>query len=345
MPWPLRREDLPGTGQDEENPSPEVVLSSPLRAPSATRASAARRTIDVLSSGVDVFEEFFEHVQIGLAVADLTTRYIRVNATYAELLGRPPEDLIGVPFDEVLHPDDRTEADARVTRLLSGRDRALTAEERYVTPDGRERWVLHGVALVRDAEGGAGWLAVSAQDVTERRRVEQDLHELTASLTERAVRDPLTGLANRILLEERLRGSLARDGRSGGSTAVLFLDLDGFKAVNDRHGHAAGDAVLKIVADRLAAVVRPSDTVARLGGDEFVVLLEGVAEEILDPLVARLQLAVGASVALDQVRPGLSVDVRVSVGVAMSRSGEADAASLLAAADSRMYAAKRAPRP
>ena len=309
--------------------------------PSPARASAARRTIDALSAGVDVFEDFFENVRVGLALADLTTRYIRVNETYASLLGRAPYELIGVPFSEVIHPDDVEGAADGTARLLSGRDEALSSEQRYVAPDGRELWVLHGITLVADAGGQPGWFAVSAQDITERRRAEQTLRDLTESLTERAVRDPLTGLANRTLLEERLRGTLARDGRTGATTGLLFLDLDGFKAINDRHGHAVGDAVLRTVALRLSAGVRPSDTVARLGGDEFVVLAEGTTEEGLGPLVERLRVAVAEPVHVD----GLEVRVGVSVGVAVSHAGEADPASLLATADHDMYAVKRASRP
>ena len=138
------------------------------------------------------------------------------------------------------------------------------------------------MTVVPGAGGEPAWFAVSAQDISERRRVEHELRDLTATLAERAVRDPLTGLANRTLLHERLRGILARDARAGTTTALLFLDLDGFKAINDKHGHAVGDLVLKVVADRLTAVVRPSDTVARLGGDEFVVLVEGAEEATVD---------------------------------------------------------------
>ena len=308
--------------------------------PSPARASAARRTIDALSSGGDVFEDFFESVRVGLALADLSTRFIRVNATYAELLGRPAEDLIGVPFREVIASERLMGDDLRLAALLTGRESTLSAEEPYSAPDGRELWMLHGITVVRDQDGGPGWLAVSAQDITERRRAEQDLRDLTASLAERAVRDPLTGLANRSLLEERLRGTLARDGRTGSSTGLLFLDLDGFKAVNDRHGHAVGDAVLRAVAARLTAAVRPSDTVARLGGDEFVVLAEGTTEEALAPLVERLRASV-----VEPVRVGgLTVRVGVSVGVSLSTAGQADAASLLADADRGMYEAKRASR-
>ena len=206
-----------------------------------------------LATSADVFETFFEHAAMGLALADLSTRYVRVNHTYAELVGRPPEDLIGVSFADVLHPDDRAGDDLRVQQLLDGTEHALQAEERYVGPDGRTLWVLHGVTVVPGAGGEPAWFAVSAQDISERRRVEHELRDLTATLAERAVRDPLTGLANRTLLHERLRGILARDARAGTTTALLFLDLDGFKAVNDMHGHAVGDLVLRVVADRLTA--------------------------------------------------------------------------------------------
>ena len=308
--------------------------------PSAHRADRARATMHALSASPDVFEVFFEQARIGLALADLSTRYVRVNATYAELLGRQMEDLIGVTFADILHVDDRTEDDRRTTLLLSGQESALQTEERYVAPDGRTLWVLHGVTVVPGPGGEPAWFAVSAQDITERRRVEEELRALTASLAERAVRDPLTGLANRALLEERLRAVLTRDARNGSSTAVLFMDLDGFKAVNDNHGHAVGDLVLRTLAGRLASAVRPSDTVARLGGDEFVVLVEGSTELGLTALVSRLETSIMLPVPVGD----LELRVGVSIGVAVSVGGEADPASLLGQADQRMYAEKRRSR-
>ena len=289
----------------------------------------------------DVFEHFFEQAPIGLALADLSSRYVRVNSSYAALLGRAPEDLIGVAFASVVHPDDRDADAMRTSRLLSGEHSSVQAEQRYVTPDGGARWVLHGVTVVPDAEARAAWFAVTAQDISERRRVEHELRELTAVLSEQVVRDPLTGLANRALLEERLRAVLARDARSGDTTAVLFLDLDGFKAVNDDHGHAVGDEVLRGVAARLRRVVRPSDTVARIGGDEFVVLAESAGEEQLDALISRVRTAVEVPLRVG----ALDLKVGVSVGVAVSRAGETDPASLLALSDQRMYDAKRAGQP
>lgn len=309
----------------------------PVAAPSRQRAAQARQTMQVLTAGTDAFETFFDQAQIGLALADLAGRYVRVNSTYAELLGRAPEDLVGVPLAAVLHPDDRAGEQARTTLLLSGAEEGLQAEERYVAPDGHALWVLHGVTVVRCADGTPAWFAVSAQDITERRRLEDELRSLTASLIERALRDPLTGLANRTLLEERLRAALSRDARTGGSSAVLFLDLDGFKAVNDEHGHGAGDAVLKAIAERLSKVVRPSDTVARLGGDEFVVLVEGATAATVAPLVERLRIAVGEPIG------SLDLEVGVSIGVAFSHRGDSDPSTLLSVADRSMYAEKRRP--
>jgi diguanylate cyclase (GGDEF)-like protein len=302
------------------------MTSAAAPVPSAARAQAARVTMRQLTADLDVFQTFFESVRIGLALADLSGRFVRVNSTYAELVGSAPEDLVGGPLSAVLGaPVDAGQAEV---------------EGQYLRADGSVRWLLHSVAVVSDAEGRPAWLAVSAQDVTERRRAEQELRELTAVLAEQAVRDPLTGLANRTLLEERLRGSLARDARTGGSTGLLFLDLDGFKEVNDRHGHAVGDAVLRAVAGRLAGAVRPSDTLARLGGDEFVVLVESATDEALGALARRLGAAIKAPVQVGD----LELLVGVSVGSAVSREGEHDPGSLLAAADARMYDAKRARR-
>ncbi len=293
--------------------------------------------MDALAVDRDVFETFFESARIGLALADLTGCYVRVNSIYAGLLNREAEDLIGVRLGDVLGDAATTSG---VQRLLAGAATSAQAEQQYVLDDGTARWLLHGVASVLGPDGGLAWYAVSAQDITERRRIEQELRDLTAVLTERAVRDPLTGLANRALLEERLRTALARDGRSGESTAALFLDLDGFKDVNDQHGHAVGDAVLRTVAERLVTAVRPSDTVSRLGGDEFVVLVEGASETALDALVERLVAALTVPVRVGTI----DLDVGVSVGVALSRAGERDPQGLLSAADARMYAAKRARR-
>jgi diguanylate cyclase (GGDEF)-like protein/PAS domain S-box-containing protein len=318
---------------------PEGGPAVPVPTPSPDRAQAARATMTALAGSTDVFETFFDQAQIGLALADLSTRYVRVNGTYAELVGRPPEDLIGLPFSTLLHPDERQQDDSRVSLLLAGREQALQSEQRYVGVDGSVRWVLHGVTVVPAHDGKPGWFAVSAQDITERRRAEQDLRDLTSALAERAVRDPLTGLANRVLLEERLRAVLARDGRTGDTTSVLFLDLDGFKAVNDRHGHLVGDAVLRVVAARLSAAVRPADTVARLGGDEFVVLVEGSTAEGAAALADRLRAEVATPILVGD----LDLKVGVSVGIALSEAGNDEPAKLLASADREMYADKRGP--
>ena len=312
------------------------VLSAQPSVPSGARANAARATMEALADSPDVFEEFFVSARIGLALADLDGSYVRVNRTYAELLGRPPEDLVGVRLADAL--GDTLDVD--LADLAAGRRDAVQSEQSYAHPDGTTAWVLHGVAAVAAPDGRPAWFAVSAQDITERRRAEEELRAATEALTERAVRDPLTGLANRSLFEERLRGALSRDARTGGSTGVLFLDLDGFKDVNDQYGHAVGDTVLRTVAERLTAGVRPSDTVARLGGDEFVVLVEGATPAGMSALVGRLRQAVQEPLTVR----GDTLDVGVSVGMALATEGSADPAGLVAEADQRMYDVKRGTR-
>ena len=170
-------------------------------------------------------------------------------------------------------------------------------------------------------------------DITDRRRMEEAVQSAAQS-------DSLTGLANRVLLDDRLRLAVARLRRSGAQLAVLYIDLDRFKAVNDSLGHAAGDALLKDVAGRLRGGVRASDTVARLGGDEFVVLLEDIKERAH-------ALRVADKILEDCRRPlrleGRDVVATASIGIAFAEV-DLDAAGLLKRADAALYDAKAAGR-
>jgi diguanylate cyclase (GGDEF)-like protein len=150
-----------------------------------------------------------------------------------------------------------------------------------------------------------------------------------------AVHDPLTGLANRTLLRDRLEHAVQRSAREGGETGVLFVDLDNFKHVNDAHGHATGDRVLVALAERLESAVRPADTVARLGGDEFVVVCEQVDEAGAAAFAQRLDAAIRRPLIVD----GVVHDLTASIGIAL---GHGDADVLLHDADAAVYRAKAA---
>ncbi len=222
--------------------------------------------------------------------------------------------------------------------LRASLERALA----HWLPDLRIHWAEDAAApaagaRVEAAHGEAdpsllAFLGVQLADALER-------HRLRARLEHLALYDGLTGLPNRELLRDRLRGALARAQREGGRVAVLYLDLDDFKGVNDAHGHAAGDALLCAVARRLQGLVRDSDTVARLAGDEFVMVLERVddadgagrvAEALLEAFVAPLAIDGGQR----RIAP--------SIGVALWPADGSDADALMRSADAAMYAAKRA---
>jgi diguanylate cyclase (GGDEF)-like protein/PAS domain S-box-containing protein len=187
--------------------------------------------------------------------------------------------------------------------------------------------IVVGEMQVRLLDGG---LQGVGRDVTELRHLQESLAAL-------ALRDPLTGLANRRLLNELLDADLARTQRSGVPLAVAYLDLDDFKNVNDSHGHEAGDIVLRETARRLLAIVRGADIVARLGGDEFIIVYEP-NDLSSDNLIERLDEALKAPI---NVRIGVSVSCPASIGVADSRATGYDAAELMAAADAAMYRVKR----
>jgi diguanylate cyclase (GGDEF)-like protein/PAS domain S-box-containing protein len=290
-----------------------------------TEEKAQRRSLEASER---LNRSILSGLQEGVVVVDPNGRIVLANAAAARLFGA--EELVGrlltgVPVDLLddrgrLLPDDRLP----LSRALRGEE---TRGEivRFVRRDGSLLWVeVHANPLI-DEDGRIYGALASYDDATV--RVERDRrtrHE--------ADHDPLTGLANRRALERTLGAALERAAARGRAVGVLMLDLDGFKAVNDRHGHAAGDEVLREVARRLRRSVRERDLVARLGGDEFVVVLTDLAA--VPDSVERVEAA------LAEPFPGVDAALRAAVGVAMFPADGPTVAELLAAADRQMYAAK-----
>ena len=274
---------------------------------------------------VDYAARLFELSTDLLSTIDVEGRFVHVNPAWEKTLGWSVDELIGQRAVDFVHPDDLERTLALRPEKSSDGGQVLDFENRYRHKQGGWRWLLWSAHSDGDL-----WYGV-AKDVTERKQLEQ-----------RAVEDPLTGLANRSVLTDRLAHALRRLPRSGSRLGVLFVDLDRFKAANDTLGHEVGDALLIAVAHRLKKVVRESDTVARMGGDEFVVLAEEIDDEAEAVLLAerlvetlRRPFTVG----------GTDVTLRGSVGI--STAGPEDharAERVLSEADLAMYRAKAAGR-
>ncbi|MDQ1499449.1 MAG: hypothetical protein QOI86_2789 [Actinomycetota bacterium] len=277
------------------------------------------------------FRRAFEGAAIGMALLDLQApRVIEANAALCSMLGREHDALVGSDLLSLADPADMVEAGALIESLGSERTRS-SAELRFVTASGRTLWALVSISVLDGpASDGHRYAVIEVVNIAARKEAE-------IALRQQLLHDPLTGLANRLLLLDRLRHSIDRARRSPGSVALLFLDLDGFKVVNDSLGHHAGDRLLVEVARRLEGAVRPGDTVARLGGDEFVVLAEGLQHrDDAKVLVKRIHHALSSPVRL----AGVDVTPEASVGTAIA-DGQSDPLLLLREADMAMYRAKQ----
>ncbi|MCB0996881.1 MAG: EAL domain-containing protein [Acidimicrobiales bacterium] len=276
------------------------------------------------------FRASFEHAPIGMAELSADGRLIEANAALATQSGRSRADLVGVLLDDVVHPQDRIDHEREMQALLSGERDAIQAELRYLRPDNTEAWIAESVSAVPNADGAPRTFLVQAQDITARRRAAWEL-------ARQAMHDELTGLPNRALFLNRLKHALERARRSETLLAVMFIDVDRFKLVNDSLGHEQGDRFLMEVSRRIGTAVRGGDTVARFGGDEFVVLCEevtgaseamAVAQRIQSELNRPLELA------------GSNVHATASIGITLNQHGDDSADSLLRDADAAMYRAK-----
>ncbi|MCW2610943.1 MAG: hypothetical protein JWM15_2189 [Cryptosporangiaceae bacterium] len=284
-----------------------------------------------------LLDTYFGHAPTAMGFLGADGRYVRVNAALAELTGRAAGDHIGRrPAD--LRPDGTVEQELVDRVLASGVtvgpvELALPA----VPGSAPARYCRLTAHPVRNADGDVLGVGLIAEDITERRRTERALERA-------ASHDALTGLPNRTLFSERLGHGLARRAKTGEPLAVMFVDLDRFKTVNDSLGHGVGDSLLIDVARRIRSTLRPTDTVARLGGDEFAVLCEGLpaggaTAEACD-LAGRLRAAFAEPVTL----AGRNHVVTVSIGLVVAGPGLDEPGALLRAADVAMYEAKAAGR-
>ncbi|HYR12578.1 MAG TPA: EAL domain-containing protein [Longimicrobium sp.] len=283
------------------------------------------------------FRAVFEGSALGIAVVDLRGQVLEANAAFQRLVGLPADDLRRIPFGALHHPDDREHAAVLFHRLVAGQLASYQLELRYLCAGGAAFPARLTVSLVRD-DGGPRFCVAMLDDLTRRTRAEAERDGLEERLRHLALHDPLTGLPNRVLLAERMRAALDSLGQEPGARcAVLFLDLDRFKNVNDSLGHGVGDELLRQVAGRLASCAGPADTVARFGGDEFIIFLpraEGrehalaVADQVREALEAPLELG------------SYRTYTTATIGIALAEGAGGSPDELLRNADMAMYHAK-----
>jgi len=304
-----------------------VLVSSAIR--DVTERKKAERA---LREGQDRFQSAFDNAPIGMALIDLQGCWLQVNNALCRITGYSEAELKATTPRAITHPK-YVDCDAEDLRqLLHGAIRSYQSEKRYRHAWGHYVWVLETVSLVRDAKGDAFYLIMQVQDITGRKEFARRLEHLVDH-------DFLTGLFNRQHFERELSQEADLVARYGTPGAVLLIDLDNFKTVNDTLGHKAGDDLLKGVAALLRHRMRQTDVVARVGGDEFAILLRQtdgehaqiVAEEVVRSL-SRQTAALGEQ----------SINLTASLGVATFDHLSAN--EVLAGADSAMYEAKQAGR-
>ncbi|MFF3348192.1 putative bifunctional diguanylate cyclase/phosphodiesterase [Streptomyces sp. NPDC002779] len=277
------------------------------------------------------FRAVFEGAAIGIGIADLGGNILQVNGALVRMFGGAEQMVRARNVMDWTHPEDAPQVWKLYEELVRGEREHYHVEKAFYRPDGTVLWTNLTVSLLRDADGNPEYQLALMEDTTERRL-------LNLRLRYEATHDALTGLPNRTLFFERLEKALgAGEGQRFG---LCYLDLDGFKTINDSLGHAAGDRLLVEVADRLqACATAPGEMVARLGGDEFVALTTGpdTAREV-DELAARIMNALVAPISVD----GRELTVRGSIGIVEGAAGERSPAEVLRSADITMYRAKSA---
>jgi diguanylate cyclase (GGDEF)-like protein/PAS domain S-box-containing protein len=307
------------------------------RALEQARGEAESRALEAEREAAATHEDYEERFRLSfednmapMVFSSSNGLLLAVNDAFCEIVGREREELIGFDSKLFTYADDIGLSEEVYRRITTGEADRVRYFKRFQHKDGRVVTAEVSISPARDPSGKARYFVSSVRDVTEERA-------LTAELSHQALHDPLTGLANRALFDDRLAQAHARVLRQGGMGAVLLLDLDDFKGVNDTHGHLVGDQLLIEVARRFEKATRSSDTLCRFGGDEFLYLAENlasaseaeqVAARLLNVLVEPLELV------------GARIDQRASLGVAIWDKNSKDTIEIVRHADVALYVAK-----
>jgi diguanylate cyclase (GGDEF)-like protein/PAS domain S-box-containing protein len=271
------------------------------------------------------FEAAFHAAPHGVAIVGVDGRFLHVNQKLTAIVGYSAAELKEMTFQEITHPDDLDADLAQVDGLLSGELDTYEMEKRYFTKGGHLIWVLLAVAMVREDDGTPRHFISQVQDISARKRLEAHTYEL-------ANRDPITALYNRRRFEEELKRQIGRCREEGEGAALLLLDLDRFKNVNDSDGHVAGDRLIRLVGRALDERIREPDIAARIGGDEFAVILRDIDLAQARAVAEELRLAIAGA---DRER-----DCTASVGLCRLHGDVPDAETCFRAVDRAMYRAK-----
>ena len=280
--------------------------------------------------------EYMDLLLDAICVVDPEHRFSYLSPGAQRVFGYEPEEMIGRSMFDFMHPDHHAETLLRAEQVNSGRD-VLHFENRYIHKDGS---VIHLHWTARWSEKDQMRIGV-ARDITAQRALEQEREALIERLEHMALTDSLTQLPNRALFYDRVRTAQARAERDAGGLAILYLDLDKFKEVNDHYGHATGDELLKAVATRIQSAIRNTDTAARLGGDEFVVLVDASHTRRLDSAIDKVVNKIQAALKPPHIMKHGSLAITASIGVAMWPEHGHSIEQLLHHADQAMYNAKR----
>ena len=281
--------------------------------------------------GRDLLEAFLEHIPDNVFFKDRGSRFIRISRAMAEYIGlADPKLAVGKTDSDIFSPEHAHQAFEDEQEILRT-GQAKIGEEKETWPDGRVTWVLTTKVPLKDQRGQIVGTMGIAHNITDRKQAEARVQYL-------ALHDSLTGLPNRVLLEDRLNQAIALARRKQMSVGVLMLDLDRFKNVNDSFGHYVGDRLLEAVSVRLQACLRASDTIARLGGDEFVIGISLVAAtQDVDTIAQKVLATLSEPFEIETHK----IQISASVGISMYPANGENPEALLQFADAAMYEAKK----
>lgn len=312
----------------------EMVRNIAFALDSFERDKARQRAEQALVAREKHFRAYFERSMAGMAATGPDKRWIEVNQALCDMLGYTSAELQQLTWDQLTHPDDLDINNLLFQSIVDGHAHEYDLDKRFIHKSGNFVHVHLAVRAIRSDSGQLEYLVALINDITEVLQQQRELEH-------RVYFDPLTDLPNRALLTDRLDRALGQLKRSHKRVAICFMDLDGFKEINDRYGHAMGDHILKQVGQRITSVCRATDTVARFGGDEFVVILDGFEQrKECEYLVNRIL----QSLAKPFDHPQHPLTLSASIGVAVCPDDITDGETLLRHADQAMYLAKQSGR-